>query len=128
MRIGTASLPRAVATASTAVADPVFLAPRLRHAGAVLHAGRVIAYPTEGVYGLGCRPDDGQAVRHLLELKQRPAAAGLILIAASLDGSVIAVELLKESVPPFIRSRLLLAPSCALSEKKSVPALNCVSP
>jgi len=62
-----------------------YLAPRLRHAAAVLHAGGVIAYPTEGVYGLGCRPDDGDAVRHLLELKQRPVAAGLILIAATLD-------------------------------------------
>lgn len=62
-----------------------YLAPRLRHAAAVLHAGGVIAYPTEGVYGLGCRPDDGLAVRHLLDLKQRPVSAGLILIAATLD-------------------------------------------
>jgi L-threonylcarbamoyladenylate synthase len=50
-----------------------------------LHAGGVIAYPTEGVYGLGCRPDDGEAVRFLLELKQRPVSAGLILIAATLE-------------------------------------------
>lgn len=62
-----------------------FLAPRLRHAAAVVHAGGVIAYPTEGVYGLGCRPDDGHAVRRLLDLKQRPVSAGLILIAASLE-------------------------------------------
>jgi len=62
-----------------------FLAPRLRHAAAVLHAGGVIAYPTEGVYGLGCRPDDEHAVEFLLELKQRPVSAGLILIAASLE-------------------------------------------
>ena len=62
-----------------------FLPPRVHHAAAVLHAGGVIAYPTEGVYGLGCRPDDGAAVRHLLELKQRPASAGLIIIAATLD-------------------------------------------
>jgi len=62
-----------------------YLAPRLRQAGAVLRAGGVIAYPTEGVYGLGCRPDDAAAVAHLLWLKQRPVSAGLILIAASLD-------------------------------------------
>ena len=64
---------------------PGFLAPRLRHAAAVLHAGGVIAYPTEGVYGLGCRPDDARAVQFLLELKQRSVSAGLILIAASLE-------------------------------------------
>ena len=62
-----------------------FLAPRLRHAAAVLHAGGVIAYPTEGVYGLGCRPDEGRAVQFLLELKRRPVSAGLILIAANLE-------------------------------------------
>ena len=46
-----------------------------------LRAGAVIAYPTEAVYGLGCDPDDEAAVRSILELKSRPASAGLILIA-----------------------------------------------
>ncbi|WP_414931659.1 L-threonylcarbamoyladenylate synthase [Vibrio europaeus] len=45
--------------------------------------GEVIAYPTEGVFGVGCDPDNSEAVRKLLELKQRPADKGLILIAAS---------------------------------------------
>ncbi|MBE0493467.1 MAG: Sua5/YciO/YrdC/YwlC family protein [Thiomicrospira sp.] len=44
--------------------------------------GRVIAYPTEAVYGLGCDPLNQQAVTRLLELKQRPQSKGLILIAA----------------------------------------------
>jgi L-threonylcarbamoyladenylate synthase len=46
-----------------------------------LHDGRVIAYPTEAVYGLGCDPRNEAAVRRVLELKSRPASAGLILIA-----------------------------------------------
>jgi L-threonylcarbamoyladenylate synthase len=46
-----------------------------------LRAGRIIAYPTEAVYGLGCDPANETAVRGILELKGRPAAAGLILIA-----------------------------------------------
>nr|WP_236642882.1 L-threonylcarbamoyladenylate synthase [Vibrio tubiashii] len=45
--------------------------------------GEVIAYPTEGVFGVGCDPDNSEAVRKLLDLKQRPADKGLILIAAS---------------------------------------------
>lgn len=65
--------------------DSAYLPPRLRQAAAVIHAGGVIAYPTEGVYGLGCRPDDSRAVQRLLALKQRPVSAGLILIAASLE-------------------------------------------
>ncbi len=41
----------------------------------------VIAYPTEAVYGLGCSPQSESAVRTILQLKSRPASAGLILIA-----------------------------------------------
>ncbi len=47
--------------------------------------GGVIAYPTEGVYGLGCDPRNLDAVDTLLSLKARSASKGLILLAASLD-------------------------------------------
>jgi L-threonylcarbamoyladenylate synthase len=50
-----------------------------------LKAGKVIAYPTEAVYGLGCDPLNEAAVMHLLDIKQRPIDKGLILIAASLQ-------------------------------------------
>jgi L-threonylcarbamoyladenylate synthase len=49
----------------------------------VLLAGGIIAYPTEGVYGLGCMPDDEAAVVEILALKRRDPAKGLILIASS---------------------------------------------
>lgn len=48
-----------------------------------LHQGDVIAYPTEGVFGVGCDPDNREAVIKLLQLKQRPIEKGLILIAAN---------------------------------------------
>ena len=57
---------------------------QLRKAARIIHTGGVIAYPTEAVYGLGCDPLNPQAVLRLLELKQRPMAKGLILIAADL--------------------------------------------
>lgn len=41
--------------------------------------GEVIAYPTEGVFGVGCDPDNSEAVRKLLDLKQRPADKGSFL-------------------------------------------------
>lgn len=56
----------------------------LRVAARLLQSGGVIAYPTEGVWGLGCDPMNEAAVRRLLDLKQRPEAKGLIIIAASL--------------------------------------------
>lgn len=49
----------------------------------VLRTGGLIAYPTEGVWGLGCDPCDEAAVLRLLALKQRDVAKGLILIASS---------------------------------------------
>ena len=51
-------------------------------AARVLRAGGVVAYPTEGVYGLGCDPLDPEAVRRILRLKGRPAHKGFILLAA----------------------------------------------
>lgn len=52
---------------------------------AALRRGGVIAYPTEGVWGLGCDPFDEAAVLRLLALKRRPVDKGLILIAARVD-------------------------------------------
>ncbi|GIU46461.1 threonylcarbamoyl-AMP synthase [Shewanella sairae] len=43
--------------------------------------GGVIAYPTEAVYGLGCDPDNNDAIEQLLQIKQRPWQKGLILVA-----------------------------------------------
>ncbi len=51
-------------------------------AAEVLLDGGVIAYPTEGVFGLGCLPHDSNAVQKLLAIKQRDPSKGLILLAA----------------------------------------------
>jgi len=51
----------------------------------LLHSGGVIAYPTEGVFGLGCAPDDAVAVMHILNIKDRKMSAGLILISPNLE-------------------------------------------
>ncbi len=48
----------------------------------LLHQGKVIAYATEAVYGLGCDPFNETAIAALLALKQRPLHKGLILLIA----------------------------------------------
>lgn len=50
-----------------------------------LHHGKIIVYPTEGVYGLGCDPNNNTALNNILKLKQRDSNKGLILIAASIE-------------------------------------------
>lgn len=53
--------------------------------------GRILAYPTESVWGLGCHAFDVQAVNRLLALKQRPAEKGVIVLTS--DKSCIDVFL-----------------------------------
>ena len=55
---------------------------RLRRMAKLLHEGAVLAYPTEGVFGLGCDPRNDAAVRRILQIKRRDISLGLILIAA----------------------------------------------
>ena len=45
----------------------------------------VIAYPTEGVWGLGCLPTSAQAVARILALKGRSWEQGLLLVAADIS-------------------------------------------
>jgi len=70
---------------------------------ACMHAGGIVAYPTEGVYGLGCDPFNQQAVTRLLDLKQRAPAQGLILIAAQWSD----VSHLTQSLPADILAHAL---------------------
>jgi len=55
----------------------------IAEAVAILRRGGVLAYPTEGVWGLGCDPFDEAAVTRLLALKRRPVEKGLILVAST---------------------------------------------
>ena len=57
----------------------------INEAATVLQTGGVVAYPTEGVWGLGCDPRDHDAVLRLLAIKQRTVDKGLILIASHLE-------------------------------------------
>ena len=57
----------------------------LRRAGRILRGGGVVAYPTEGVFGFGCIPENFGAVSRILAIKDRDPALGLVLIASEID-------------------------------------------
>ena len=78
----------------------------IREAIRHLTAGGLVACPTETVYGLGCDPFNGQAVLHLLSLKQRNMDQGLILIASCLSQ----LEPLLLPLKPIVRKRLAGTP------------------
>lgn len=65
--------------------------------------GEVIAYPTEAIWGLGCDPENEAATLRLLQIKKRPVAKGLILVAGSIDQ----IEDLLDPLTPSQRKRML---------------------
>src|ERR1700722_13714950 len=53
-------------------------------AAELLRAGRLVAFPTETVYGLGANALDEDAVRRIFEAKGRPFSSPLIVHVASI--------------------------------------------
>ncbi|MFK7854549.1 MAG: L-threonylcarbamoyladenylate synthase [Granulosicoccus sp.] len=48
-----------------------------------VRTGGIIAYPTEGVYGLGCDPHNQVALQRIIDLKGRDSHKGFIIVASS---------------------------------------------
>ena len=46
-----------------------------------LKQGGVIAYPTEAVFGLGCDPNNADAVARIIAIKNRSVSQGVIVVA-----------------------------------------------
>lgn len=55
----------------------------LRRAAALIRAGGVVAYATEGCYGIGCDPMNRRAVYRVLAIKRRSVRKGLIVLAGA---------------------------------------------
>jgi L-threonylcarbamoyladenylate synthase len=59
--------------------------PMLDKAAALIRAGRLVAFPTETVYGLGANALDPAAVRRIFEAKGRPSSSPLIVHVSSVE-------------------------------------------
>lgn len=53
-----------------------------RRAVEALRRGEVIVFPTDTIYGLGCRIDDARAVRRIFDIKSRPSTEPLPVLLA----------------------------------------------
>jgi L-threonylcarbamoyladenylate synthase len=91
-------------------------------AARALTEGNLVAYPTEGVYGLGCDPRSDRALTHLLALKGRPVAKGFILIA---DRWEVLAPFVQTDVVPLVVSLPLQPAPCTwiFPAAPSCPAL-----
>lgn len=87
-------------------------------------AGKVFVYPTEGVIGIGCDPDNEAAVEQVCALKQRPLNKGLILIADNYSQLVRYVD--DQAIPMDKRTDIFSswpgANTWLLPKSKSAPA------
>lgn len=87
----------------------------------VLNAGGVIAYPTEAVFGLGCDPQDFNAVKKILSLKKRSLYKGMILIAADRRQIDSYIEYPDDKVEQQVNATWPGAVTWLLPAKTSVP-------
>ncbi len=65
-----------------------------------LHAGRIVAFPTDTVWGVAVLADDGEALRRVFEMKGREPEKALPVFVGS---EAQARELLEEFPAPFVR-------------------------
>lgn len=54
-------------------------------AAEMLRAGDLVAFPTDTVYGIGCRVRDAAALARLFEAKRRPVEKAVPILVGSLD-------------------------------------------
>ena len=64
---------------------PLISPAEIDHAARLLRAGRLVAFPTETVYGLGANALDAQAVARIYAVKGRPATSPLIVHLDSIE-------------------------------------------
>ena len=96
----------------------------IEHAAEVFTRGGIIAYPTEAVFGLGCDPDNDDAVNKLLLLKERSVDKGLILLAANYEQLLPYLD--NDAISQDQRSLILSRWPAALTQV--LPANNNISP
>ena len=92
-------------------------------AARLLRAGRLVAFPTETVYGLGANALDAEAVARIYAVKGRPATSPLIVHVASIE---MAQSLIKNwpEVADRLARRFWPGPLTLVLEKQpAIPAI-----
>lgn len=50
-----------------------------------LRSGGIILYPTDTIWGIGCRADDSEAVRRIFRIKQRADSKSMLVLVGDTD-------------------------------------------
>jgi L-threonylcarbamoyladenylate synthase len=94
---------------------------QIREAAALIRQGRLVAFPTETVYGLGANALDATAVGRIYEAKGRPPASPLIVHVASREQAQGLVRVWPREAE-FLAERFWPGPLTLVLEKRpSIP-------
>ena len=91
----------------------------------LLQQGKVIAYPTEAVYGLGCDPFNEAAVESLLSLKKRNTHKGLIVLIAHWQQLTPLIAPISESQLAAVKASWPGPVTWIFPKSNAIPALVC---
>lgn len=94
----------------------------IENAVKLLQAGKIIGYPTEAVFGLGCDPFNQSAVQELLHVKHRPVEKGVILAASSIEQIEDLVRICNEPWEQKVRDSWPGPVTWVLPVKQSMPS------
>lgn len=95
----------------------------IRHAAELLRAGRLVAFPTETVYGLGANATNAKAVAQIFEAKQRPTFDPLIVHIADLSQLGSVVSSIPQQAKILIRNLWPGPLTLVLPKQDSIPEL-----
>lgn len=57
----------------------------IKKVGSLLQQGKVILYPTDTIYGIGCDATNNKAVEKVFEIKNRPKEKSLIVLVSDIE-------------------------------------------
>ncbi|MGB6386522.1 MAG: L-threonylcarbamoyladenylate synthase [Terriglobales bacterium] len=95
----------------------------IKHAAQLLRAGRLVAFPTETVYGLGANALDAEAVARIYAVKRRPATSPLIVHVASIEMAQSLVAIWPEIADRLARQFWPGPLTLVLEKQPAIPAI-----
>jgi L-threonylcarbamoyladenylate synthase len=102
---------------------PDFNPAEIQSAARLLRAGRLVAFPTETVYGLGADALDPEAVARIYQVKGRPSTSPLIVHVDSIAMAHSLVEAWPEAATRLVR-RFWPGPlTLVLEKRESIPSI-----
>ena len=97
----------------------------------LLNEGKVIIYPTDTIWGIGCDATNPEAVEKIFEVKERSKGKGLIILVDSIDMLKKYVRNFPKIAPDIIKSAknplsIIYSESVGLAENVSSDKTICI--